>query len=99
MRARSARLYAARSAPELREGKNSTEFFRLTALIAKLTGFTGKLVWAASKPEQASGEGWTVLFVSHNMAAINRLCSKGIWLQNGQAQRVGVTAEYYVNAI
>jgi lipopolysaccharide transport system ATP-binding protein len=38
-------------------------------------------------------EGRTVLFVSHNMAAINRLCSRGIWLQNGQVHGVGVTTE------
>jgi len=30
------------------------------------------------------GEGRTVLFVSHNMAAVKSLCNKGIVLQNGQ---------------
>lgn len=29
------------------------------------------------------GEGRTILFVSHNMAAIKALCSKGIFLENG----------------
>jgi lipopolysaccharide transport system ATP-binding protein len=29
------------------------------------------------------GEGRTVLFVSHNMAAVKNLCSKGIFLENG----------------
>jgi len=31
----------------------------------------------------AKGEGRTVLFVSHNMAAVKSLCSKGILLSNG----------------
>lgn len=30
------------------------------------------------------GEGRTVIFVSHNMAAINTLCNKGLLLQNGK---------------
>jgi len=38
-------------------------------------------------------EGRTVLFVSHNMAAVNRLCGRGIWLQNGKVQGVGATIE------
>jgi lipopolysaccharide transport system ATP-binding protein len=38
-------------------------------------------------------EGRTVLFVSHNMTAINHLCSKGIWLQNGQVQQIGTSSE------
>lgn len=33
--------------------------------------------------EVSKGEGRTVLFVSHNMAAILRLCQKSIFLQNG----------------
>lgn len=32
----------------------------------------------------SKGEGRTVLFVSHNMNSISRLCNKGIVLQNGQ---------------
>ena len=32
----------------------------------------------------SKGEGRTVLFVSHNMAAIKRLCKRGIVLNNGQ---------------
>ena len=31
----------------------------------------------------SSKEGRTVLFVSHNIGAVRALCSKGIWLQNG----------------
>jgi len=33
--------------------------------------------------EVSKGEGKTVLFVSHNMAAIKSLCSMGLYLQNG----------------
>ncbi len=32
----------------------------------------------------SNNEGRTVLFVSHNMQAINNLCTKGIYLKNGQ---------------
>lgn len=34
--------------------------------------------------EVSKGEGRTVLFVSHNMAAVKALCDKGIVLQNGE---------------
>jgi len=37
--------------------------------------------------EISKGEGRTVLFVSHNMAAVQSLCQKGILLQNGLSQR------------
>jgi len=43
MRARFSGVYAARSAPELREGKNSTEFFRL---IHAVKGVSIMLAWA-----------------------------------------------------
>jgi lipopolysaccharide transport system ATP-binding protein len=33
--------------------------------------------------EVSKGEGRTVLFVSHNMAAVESLCGNGIWLNNG----------------
>src|SRR5580700_3229153 len=35
------------------------------------------------------GGGRTVLFVSHNMAAVENLCSRGIWLAHGQVQQDG----------
>jgi lipopolysaccharide transport system ATP-binding protein len=35
------------------------------------------------KMSQTTREGRTVLFVSHNMAAMRNLCSRAIWLQNG----------------
>lgn len=41
------------------------------------------------KMKDVSGEGRTVLFVSHNMAAIQNLCDKAIYLKNGQVQLVG----------
>jgi lipopolysaccharide transport system ATP-binding protein len=34
-------------------------------------------------------EGRTVLFVSHNMAAVNRLCRLGMWLDRGQIRSTG----------
>jgi lipopolysaccharide transport system ATP-binding protein len=33
--------------------------------------------------------GRTVLFVSHNMAAIRKLCPRAVWLREGQVARVG----------
>jgi lipopolysaccharide transport system ATP-binding protein len=42
------------------------------------------------KLDQASRrEGRTVIFVSHNMAALSNLCSKGIYLHQGQLQQAG----------
>jgi len=35
------------------------------------------------KMEEVAGQGRTVLFVSHNMAAVQALCTRGIFLQNG----------------
>lgn len=37
----------------------------------------------------STGEGRTVLFVSHNMPTINRLCHSGILLQNGMCLETG----------
>jgi lipopolysaccharide transport system ATP-binding protein len=37
------------------------------------------------------GGGRTVLFVSHNMAAVENLCSRGIWISNGQVRMDGPT--------
>lgn len=52
--------------------------------------------------EVATGEGRTVLFVSHNMAAIRNLCSKGMVLENGQKTFEGETSsaiQYYLNSL
>lgn len=48
----------------------------------------------------SKGEGRTVLFVSHNMAAVRSLCNKGIVLENGQktfSDDIESTIEYYLN--
>ncbi len=45
------------------------------------------------KLSENAGEGRTVLFVSHNMAAINRLCSRAILLDKGQLIADGPSAE------
>ena len=39
------------------------------------------------------GEGRTVLFVSHNMAAVRNLCKQGILLENGEIRHMGTAAE------
>jgi lipopolysaccharide transport system ATP-binding protein len=36
------------------------------------------------KMEDVGQQGRTVLFVSHNMAAISRLCQRAIWLEEGR---------------
>jgi lipopolysaccharide transport system ATP-binding protein len=49
----------------------------------------------------SKGEGRTVLFVSHNMAAVKALCSGGIILQNGQLAFEGTQKEaitFYQNS-
>lgn len=39
--------------------------------------------------EVSHTQGRTILFVSHNMQAINNLCDKGLWLQQGQVRDTG----------
>lgn len=41
----------------------------------------------------SKGEGRTVLFVSHNMASVKKLCKTGILLQNGMIKAVGLINE------
>jgi lipopolysaccharide transport system ATP-binding protein len=41
--------------------------------------------------KDVSGEGRTVLFVSHNMAAVKSLCTRGIMLENGKITSIGTT--------
>jgi len=54
------------------------------------------------KLSENAGEGRTVLFVSHNMAAINRLCSRAILLERGRLIDDGsapeITARYLAGA-
>lgn len=45
------------------------------------------------KMKAVAGEGRTVLFVSHNMPAINNLCSKAVLLENGSVAHMGKTAD------
>jgi lipopolysaccharide transport system ATP-binding protein len=45
------------------------------------------------KMEDVAHEGRTVLFVSHNMAAIRTLCGRTLWLDEGQIMRIGPTAQ------
>ena len=47
----------------------------------------------------SKGEGRTVLFVSHNMAAVRSLCTRGILLKNGMVDFVGsipATLDHYL---
>ncbi len=48
----------------------------------------------------SQGGGRTVLFVSHNMASVSRLCKKGIVLKNGEIDFIGNTEDaidHYLN--
>lgn len=47
----------------------------------------------------SKGEGRTVLFVSHNMAAVKSLCNKSLLLNNGQISKIGLTDEIIKNYI
>ncbi len=40
-----------------------------------------------------SRQGRTVLFVSHNMAALRSLCTRAVWLNQGQLKETGETSE------
>jgi lipopolysaccharide transport system ATP-binding protein len=46
-----------------------------------------------SRMDGLASEGRTIIFVSHNMAAINQLCNKAIILKQGQLQDSGVVSE------
>ena len=45
------------------------------------------------KMEDVTGEGRTVLFVSHNMGAVRRLCSKGVLIDQGKTNYIGNTSD------
>ncbi|MBQ9670113.1 MAG: ATP-binding cassette domain-containing protein [Prevotella sp.] len=47
----------------------------------------------------SKGEGRTVLFVSHNMAAVKSLCKKGVLLENGMVKFAGNIKETIENYI
>ena len=42
---------------------------------------------------QLKGRGTTLVFVSHNLEAIQKLCDRALWLQEGEALRQGTPAE------
>jgi ABC-2 type transport system ATP-binding protein/lipopolysaccharide transport system ATP-binding protein len=43
--------------------------------------------------ETAEGEGRTVVFVSHNLDAVNRLCDRAVWLERGEVAAIGGTSD------
>lgn len=45
------------------------------------------------KMSEIGQSGRTVVFISHNMESVARLCSKAVWLDKGQLRAVGATAE------
>ncbi|HUJ40906.1 MAG TPA: ABC transporter ATP-binding protein [Candidatus Acidoferrales bacterium] len=45
------------------------------------------------KMEEVTRGGRTVLFVSHNMGAIRRICTRGVWLDRGEVRMTGTAAE------
>ncbi len=50
----------------------------------------------------SSGEGRTVLFVSHNMAAVRSLCQRGIVLEDGRMAfdgKVNEAVDYYIDGV
>jgi len=56
------------------------------------------------KMKAVSGEGRTVLFVSHNMTSIKALCTSGLFLENGMVKYLGnidqaITKYFNLNAI
>ncbi|NNM60910.1 MAG: ABC transporter ATP-binding protein [Steroidobacteraceae bacterium] len=53
-------------------------------------GFQKKCI---SAMEDLRSGGRTVLFVSHNMAAVENLCSRGIWIDKGQLRLDGTSKE------
>ncbi|MCI5177826.1 MAG: ATP-binding cassette domain-containing protein [Candidatus Electrothrix sp. AW3_4] len=52
------------------------------------------------KMKDVAGQGRTVLFVSHNMAAVRKLCSTGLVMKNGKNSFYGTSSDstgYYLN--
>lgn len=45
------------------------------------------------KMEEVATNGKTVLFVSHNISAIEKFCTSGIYLENGQINSAGCTSD------
>ncbi len=52
--------------------------------------------------EVTKRKGRTILFVSHNMVAVEKICTKTLWLENGQIKSFGdtpATIEEYLRAV
>ena len=52
------------------------------------------------KMKAVAGEGRTVIFVSHSMAAVKQLCTSGIFMEKGEIKYTGTSqkvSEYYLN--
>jgi lipopolysaccharide transport system ATP-binding protein len=49
------------------------------------------------KMKDVGQEGRTVLFISHDMNAISRLCQKALWLEEGKVQAVGEVQDVVSN--
>lgn len=45
------------------------------------------------KMQELMGAGTTLIYVSHTMDSIRKICDRVIWLKNGQVQQVGKTEE------
>lgn len=45
------------------------------------------------KMQDVTGEGRTVLFVSHSLSTVNSLCEQCLLLENGQVKQIGPTAD------
>jgi lipopolysaccharide transport system ATP-binding protein len=45
------------------------------------------------KMSEVTQGGRTILFVSHNMGAINSLCDKAVWIEKGKIMQIGPTVE------
>lgn len=45
------------------------------------------------KMQDAATDGRTVLFVSHNMTALQRLCARAVWLEEGRIELAGDAAD------
>jgi ABC-type polysaccharide/polyol phosphate transport system ATPase subunit len=43
--------------------------------------------------ETFQGEGQTVIFVTHNLAAVTKMCQRGAWLDHGRLRAIGPIAE------
>ena len=54
------------------------------------------------KMEEVTGQGRAVIFVSHNMSAVNNMCERGMVLRNGRIEYLGDTEDaisYYMDTV